>query len=302
MEVVVANTLAQVQQIIANAGYRLCSLDPDKLFIHGTNREIPRSGIVIWRAANPREKIRNCNYSVTFDNKSMICYGQPIKVDAKTGSITWRPIFIENTLVLDLSNHQQRIQHYLLWHNQSHKSGPCFHGLAHYRGGLPTIVVDDPNAHAEAAMKKRESIKHIERIVDDMPEDSKLLFAATLGIDVRKNRSKAFIFNMLYEQIEKDPNEVMKRYTDPDRKVWEIFNLAVQYDVVTLSNIGYVFNQTALGADKKTAVIYLRGENGAALLSVISSLVDSARGVTVAGVQATPPPAAGAGEKKSEFF
>lgn len=306
MNTIQNNTVNSVAQALANSGYRLCDLD--NLPILGTDpvQYIPTSGIVTWKSANKRYHLRHAEYGVTHHPGSGISFGQPVKYDSKTGAIKWRSIIIEGELILDLSKRDQRLQHFLLWHNRYNVKGPCYHGVSNHGHGID-IMVDNPEEKAEAALKKRQMVKSIERLIEDMPESAQIEFAANMGIDVRRN-SKSVVLNMLYEKIANDPNEVNKRYQDQHRKVWETVNLAIQYDVLVLSSNGYYYGQTLIGADKKMCVSYFVSEDGMRLLSTIKSAVDQKRGVPVAGATAPPNTGTasvepkGSGGDTTEFF
>jgi hypothetical protein len=276
-------TSAVAQYLNSTGQWKLCDLE--KMPILGTNpvQYIPTSGIVTWKSANRRNYIRNVKYGHTFHAKSGTVYGAPLKFDPKTGDINWLPVFIEGELILDLSDTRQRLQHFLLWHDAAHKNGPCFHGLEHTNMTTPLIVVDDPEATASQALEKRKTVKTIERIVDDMTDFGRMQFAANMGIDVRRN-SKTVYENMLYEKIANDPIESLKRYNDPRREIWEIFNLSVQCNVVMYKSGGYYYGSTLMGTDKRMAVQWLSDGDNGSVLSAIKSQVDEALGIKIAGV------------------
>jgi hypothetical protein len=248
----------------AMGGFELC--DFDNLPIRKKNPEdeneeqkfLPKKGFVKIVPCNPRKMVGGANMQtaiyrkVVWDRDYGICYGQPMGVSGDSG-IQFKAIRVEDEREFNLSKKSDRDDLYILLHTEDMENGPRSKGKAKYR-------MIDPEKAAKDYVQKRDAMRDADEIVRNLSNAMGLTELSDFGIlfGINPMQSAPVIQQQLYEKADTDPVAIVKRWEDPDRKVWSAVKKAVMYQVIERKPDGFYYGGLAMGASEANCVNYIK--------------------------------------------
>jgi len=122
---------------------------------------------------------------------------------------------------------------------------------------VPFYKVENELSQAKETINKVDKIRQAWDIVDELKITGRemIMFARYLGINFQKDVNKSVVLGKLYNFATDSPMEMIRAYTDNDKKLKELFETAkslgiVQFDVER----GYIFNNFPMGKDIPEAI------------------------------------------------
>lgn len=240
----------KLAEVLEESGWQLCDLQnmPIKGRAKGSADEfLPNKGFIKISSTLVRRMTNGHNMPMTFrlravwDVDAGIVYGQPLGLNDK-GKPQWKMIFVDTERTFNLARPLDRRDFYTFLHCKEMEGGPNSKGPSKIR-------MIDPEQEAVKVIETRRVSRKAEDIVDSLKNTDGLNelsdFAIMFGFDPAQ--SENVLRRLLLEKALSDPNELVKRFDNPDRKIWVIVNKAKLYGVFESHPDGKYFNGLNLG-------------------------------------------------------
>lgn len=253
---------SKFEEVLSEGGWNLA--DFNKMPIKQTKEQklrgedvqyVPKEGFIKIVAISHRKMTDGKNMATAYrirtvyDVTSETVYGIPAGLDKDGRTLKWQMISIDDDRQFNLSMPADRKEFYILLHSGDMEGGPN-------AKGKPKLRMLDPEKVAKAAVEKRNAMRSADDIIRNLSNENGLNelsdFAVLFGINPAQ--SSDVLFQQLYEKADNDPMEVVKRWENPDRKVWTLVKRAVMYGVLTTNPDGLYYGGIALGSQEINAV------------------------------------------------
>lgn len=212
---------------------------------------VPRKGIVTALPVRKKMGIQNVIHRVFIDG-DRVMYGTPLGIDTKTGDLQYQRVFVTGSREFNLAKEKDREDFYTLIHSPALKNG------VHDINGKGLIIIDNPEADAEASVRRFELSSDAAEIIRGYKDGD----ISDLGVlfKISPSQSPILIRGALYEKAKNDPKHFLRVYNNENRKIRTVLEKAIHYHVVTEGPEGVIFGNVSLGLRVEDAVEYLKGK------------------------------------------